>query len=256
MNEREEQSFFKEFGYVVLKNAVDTKTIDQIFALLSKQVIELKKEVASLTNAESLFLAGENVAPEMRRIQYALKGEFPLETRFDPLFLELLKSGDLARRIETLFSVPDIKMHYPPMVRYKDENNQMSFVPWHQDYSYFTHMQQFLVSWIPLQDLDESTKGLEILAGSHQQGHIQKSGNSVWNYAVAPEDISAAEDHYPLASPDMKKGDVLVLDSRVIHRSAMDSRLRISVDARWFKPQAEYEKRYYDVATDKIVDVF
>ncbi len=243
-------------GVTVVKSVIDKEIIAQCHAILlaDLEAHHTLYNNAQKTDIEALFNEGENGDASLRTQQHYVKGEFPLSIRKENAFMQLVLQKKLIDTMRYLIGDERLKIHVPPMIRFKDPKCQTTFVPWHQDRAYFPHLKRFLISWIPLQPITGKVKGLEFIADNNKKD-VTTYGNKAWNYTVSPEYTAAKKTNKKII-PELELGDVLVFNSNVVHRSVLKSEFRLSVDCRWFPPQQSYEKRYYDVVEKRIIDAF
>lgn len=189
-------------------------------------------------------LIRENLLPEGTDKQLLL-GHFPLATRLAdeirPIAAQLGRSPLLKR----LLDATTLNMHMPPMSRYVLPGYTPAAVPPHQDFSYNTHMSDFLTVWIPLVEITRECGGLVIYEGSqHACNEVEHAPNG-WLEAV---DVSSFAG---LQLIDLEPGDAVLLSPRIIHASApnVSQRMRISMDLRVFGAQTRSSKHYMKLDT-------
>jgi ectoine hydroxylase-related dioxygenase (phytanoyl-CoA dioxygenase family) len=248
-------------GYVVLSNILSPAELEDSRLYLDALLEDLKASnsddlMYSSENIDEVFKSGEEVSADSRKIQYLLKGEFPLDVRNDVRFMSFFKEKKLKKIMAYLLSVDDLNLHYPPMIRFKDSCFPSTSVPWHQDFSYFPHLSKFLITWIPLSDINETTKGLELLEGSHVFGALSSNSEVAWGHSVDNKFFSEKNIMKNSKTLSMSVGDVLVFDSMLVHRTELGADKRYSIDGRWFPKQKEYSKRYYDFNKNAIFDAY
>jgi hypothetical protein len=94
---------------------------------------------------------------------------------------------------------------------------------WHQDYHYIQLSMNSLVYWFPLTPLD-SSGGIEILEGSHNQGllnakivdPLNKNKNGAQTISIAH---NVNSDLYKRVKPTANVGDLIVFSTLTVHRS-------------------------------------
>lgn len=100
----------------------------------------------------------------------------------------------------------------------------------HQDHRTLGGTRGVYTVWIPLTDCPRVLGGLEVAVGSHLQGiHAVRPAPGIGGEEV----VDPMPDRW--ASADVRRGDVIVFHSLVVHRSCpnLTERLRLSVDARF-----------------------
>lgn len=98
----------------------------------------------------------------------------------------------------------------------------------HQDWSTLQSSLNTMVVWIPLLDVNENNYTLDVLPKSHLNGLMSGSLNS--NYT---EIDSSLYNNNDFVSLDIKKGQIVLMSSFLVHRSNMNGKgYRISISSR------------------------
>ena len=101
--------------------------------------------------------------------------------------------------------------------------------PAHQDFIPIQGTAQTYTAWFPMHDLPAAMGGLQVAAGSHQQG--------VYDFrpALGAGGLEVTEALDTWVGGPFQQGDVLFFHSMCVHRGAPNTgqRLRLSVDARY-----------------------
>jgi phytanoyl-CoA hydroxylase len=89
-------------------------------------------------------------------------------------------------------------------------------LPWHQDNGYTPLIpEEYLTCWLALDDADPANGGMQLLPGSHRQGTVRhwddKEKNPYFRVGYDGDD--------PGVEVSVRRGDVLVFSSLVMHRS-------------------------------------
>ena len=129
----------------------------------------------------------------------------------------------------------DIQFNGDFWVRPKLPNEKLTTLPWHQDSAYMpeTENDTHLTVWLPLVDVKLENGPLQFLPGSHTSG--------LQTYHRVPGEAFAVPVLPPTASDtdidtlEMKKGDLLVFNNLVFHRSLVNHSdgIRWSTDFRF-----------------------
>ena len=107
-------------------------------------------------------------------------------------------------------------------VRPKLPNEKLTTLPWHQDSAYMpdTEDDLHLTVWLPLVDVNTENGALQFLPRSHKEG--LKSYHRVEGEAFAVPVTSPTSSHTDIDTLRMKKGDLLIFNNLVFHRSLLN----------------------------------
>ncbi len=183
-------------------------------------------------------------------LRHFLTGEFNLETRLDPMLMQLLSSERCKAFLGRFLNVDQYFIHYPPMVRFKVAEAGGSLVPVHQDSAYNQHLTDFITVWVPLVDIDEECGGIIVYEESQFTEHMTHERSGAWaNKTVI--DLSPYRAQHVL----MNAGDALLFAPNLLHESAphRSTRVRYSIDFRVFRDPSNSTKSYYDPDTNTII---
>jgi hypothetical protein len=254
-------------GYLHVPGIVSAATVRRIGTLMSSEFARLAEDFyrhtgARLEDAAELadFLARQGdldswFLAQPRDTQHLMRGEYPLEVRQrDELRLlagEVALTGLLRRLIDS----PTLRLHFPPMLRFKVPGVSRSEVPLHQDGPYFPHIHEFATVWIPFCPIDEACGGVNVLEGSHQLGPLRHSQAALWGNFV---DAEAGHARFTKRHIEMEPGDALIFGPHLLHYSHPNTsdRVRYSVDSRWFGANTPSSRQYYDVERAELVRAF
>ena len=141
-------------------------------------------------------------------------------------------------------------MHLPPAARFILPGNTLAGVPPHQDLSYNRHLSSFITVWVPMVPVDDSCGGIAVYEGSGflPEQQVAHATSDFWLDPLVTDGFT--EIHW-----NMAPGDVLVLNSRIIHRSLpnLSDRIRLSVDYRFFGEGTSSTKHFLDLRTWDLV---
>ena len=210
---------------------------------------ELERFMATHGDREAWFLA------QPRATQHLVRGEFPLETRLRREFLALGDESRLVGLLQRLLDDRALRLHYPPMLRYKVPGADQAIVPLHQDAPYFPHLPSFVNAWIPLTAITAECGGVTVLEGSHRLGPLKHEQAVLWgNYL--PRDAVGTRfiERHILMEP----GDVLIFGPNLLHSTHPNTsdHVRYSIDSRWFGSLTDSTRQHYDVSTRQVVRAF
>lgn len=231
------KSFFKKEGYLVLKNFFDPKMISDLNNVLfenfkffqkkdikkknfDKHLIELRKnnkeKFGSFFDSLQTIGVGYSILIDKKILNFVSK---LLNTK-----LNCLTFTDMSIRLD------------PPF----DERNSLG---WHQDSSYFRQNssgKNGVVIWIPLHDLGRNLGPLELLKNSNRLGPLnvkKKKSKSKLYSAKRNIDPKYLKKYKVIISKELKKGDALLTDLDLVHRSGKNSsnKFRMSLIGRYHK---------------------
>lgn len=147
----------------------------------------------------------------------------------------------------------------------KEPQTQEKFF-WHQDLPYWPMAgQQICSAWVTFYDVDVASSGLEFVRGTDKLTQLYKpvfpdgtlnDDLKEWLGQVSmPEipDFDAQRDRHEMLSFDMKAGDALIFNTRIVHSSrgnAHPTRRRMALSTRWLGDDAVWDPR---PGTDPIV---
>ena len=129
---------------------------------------------------------------------------------------------------------PEILAHPQFNSRAKLPDHEQTVVPWHQDMGYLqpdaddTFMVNF---WIPLVDAPMETGAMQVIPGSHRWQTLSHERIGFYD-GLHEEDMP---DYARVVNCPVDKGGVLMIQSRTVHRSVVNSteRVRWSLDLRY-----------------------
>src|SRR5437867_252552 len=142
-----------------------------------------------------------------------------------------------------------IRVYLPGEAEYSLGGTKIANVtPAHQDYYHF-RVPNYLTAWIPLIDIDESTGGLAIVAGTHRDGYyehwfrgseylgVPEDSEEAQKWArtgavPATGDLKSGSDSRTWLRENYRMGDVLVFHPLILHRGLRNraDKIRLSAD--------------------------
>lgn len=228
---------FAAHGYLVVQSALSEADLAPLIAVVSDVV---KRRAIELHKAGAIPHIYEGL-PFERRWHAVLKAcdreneVFGWHTLvFSEALFRLITHRKILDILESLIG-DDIQFNGDFWVRPKLPNEKLTTLPWHQDSAYMpdTENDTHLTVWLPLVDVIPENGALQFLPGSHKTG--------LQTYHRVPDEAFAVPVDSP-TSPDtdihtlaMKKGDLLVFNNLVFHRSLLNrsDSIRWSVDFRF-----------------------
>lgn len=258
---------FEAQGYLHVPGIVSAATVRRIGALLYGEFARLAEDFrrhtgARLDDADELadFLARQGdldawFLAQPRDMQHLMRGEFPLEVRQRDELLLLAGEAPLTALLRRLIGSPTLRLHFPPMLRFKVPGVSRSEVPLHQDGPYFQHISEFATVWLPFCPIDAACGGVNVLEGSHRLGPQPHGQATLWgNYLDRRDGHARFTDRHI----EMEPGDALIFGPHLLHYSHPNTseRVRCSVDSRWFGARTPSSRQYYDVERAELVRAF
>ncbi len=219
-----ELSEYKENGYLIVKDVIDTKVVDEMMDFVA-HVISLecgdKSKVSKLSkdqilNDALIKLKKENPSSSSWIYQtilssYALK-KFFVKSEVSELAMQLLNIQD-ENNLGTV----------SPAFRFDIPGDVRNVRTWHQDSSYFLENEkghEHLVTWIPMNKATKDNGSVIIAKDTHKVGrldreHVKAAGFSSEQYTTDDKFFNDAELDYIEAGP----GDIAFINMDLIHKS-------------------------------------
>ena len=229
---------FVEHGYLVVQSALSESDLAPLIAIVSEVVdaraTELYKEgVIPDTYKEMSFEDRWHAVLKACGRENEVFGWHTLV--FSEALFNLITHQKVLDVLEHLIG-SDIQFNGDFWVRPKLPNEKLTTLPWHQDSAYMpdTENDTHLTVWLPLVDVKLENGPLQFLPGSHTSG--------LQTYHRVPDEAFAVPVISPTTAPDtdidtleMKKGDLLVFNNLVFHRSLVNhsDSIRWSTDFRF-----------------------
>ena len=228
---------FAEQGYLVVQSALSESDIAPLIAVVSEVVntraTELYKEgVISDVYEEMPFERRWHAVLEACGRENEVFGWHTLV--FSEALFHLITHPKVLDILESLIG-SDIQFNGDFWVRPKLPNEKLTTLPWHQDSAYMpeTENDTHLTVWLPLVDVKLENGPLQFLPGSHKLG--LQTYHRVPGEAFAVPVLSPTSSGTDIDTLEMKKGDLLVFNNLVFHRSLVNhsDSIRWSTDFRF-----------------------
>ena len=228
---------FTEDGYLVVKEALHSDDLAPLIAVISEVVEARAREFYNADTISDIF---EDMPFERR--WYAILQECGRENEvfgwhtlvFSEALFNLITHPKVLDVVETLID-SEIQFNGDFWVRPKLPNEKLTTLPWHQDSAYMPHTENdtHLTVWLPLVDVQTEKGALQFLPGSHTSG--LQTYHRVEGEAFAVPVLSPTSSHNNIDTLEMKKGDLLIFNNLVFHRSLLNrsDAIRWSVDFRF-----------------------
>ncbi len=232
---------FTEQGYLVVQSVLAESDLAPLIAVISEVVdaraTELYNEsVISDTYKKMSFEHRWHAVLKACGRENEVFGWHTLV--FSEALFDLITHPKVLDVLESLIG-SDIQFNGDFWVRPKLPNEKLTTLPWHQDSAYMpnTETDTHLTVWLPLVDVKTENGALQFLPGSHKSG--LQTYHRVPGEAFAVPVLSPTAPDTDIHTLEMKKGDLLVFNNLVFHRSLFNRSdiIRWSVDFR-FSPTA------------------
>lgn len=228
---------FAEQGYLVVQSALSDSDLAPLIAVISEAVDTRATELYK----ERLISEVYEGMPFERRWYDVLKAcsreneVFGWHTLvFSEALFHLITHPKVLDILESLIG-SDIQFNGDFWVRPKLPNEKLTTLPWHQDSAYMpdTENDTHLTVWLPLVDVKLENGPLQFLHGSHKLG--LQTYHRVAGETFAVPVLSPTSSDTDIDTLEMKKGDLLVFNNLVFHRSLVNQSdsIRWSTDFRF-----------------------
>ncbi|MBE8223431.1 phytanoyl-CoA dioxygenase family protein [Leptospira borgpetersenii serovar Ballum] len=252
--------FFEKNGYQIFENLIDLRVIEEVREKLQidslASIKNAQKEIGFYTDDfvsdfENFRLKNDGKISSLSKATFdAISGHISLETRLSPV-LQLIPSLDSVKNVvSSILKSSNIFMHMPPTARFVLPANNNVAVPPHQDIVYNKHLSNFVTIWIPLVEIDDECGGVVVYEGSNffHEKNVKNEKESFWLKGL---DVS----NFTPKHCKMKAGSLLALNKWIIHASMPNNstRVRYSIDHRFFGELDSSSKHYLDLQNGKVV---
>lgn len=230
------EKFVKD-GYLVVESVLQSEDLAPLIAVISEVVNARADE---LYNAGTISDIYESMPFERR--WYAILQECGRENEvfgwhtlvFSEALFNLIIHPKVLDVVETIIG-NEIQFNGDFWVRPKLPNEKLTTLPWHQDSAYMPHTENdtHLTVWLPLVNVEVENGALQFLPGSHTAG--LQTYHRVEGEAFAVPVLPPTSSHTDIDTLEMKKGDLLIFNNLVFHRSLLNrsDTIRWSVDFRF-----------------------
>jgi len=248
-------TFYRNNGFQFLRDVISAETIKSM-----REMLEIEKNVAldlirqrikfqdesDLIGKIKPLLCSPNTGGDLASV---LRGQYHLSARLNPVLQGICSEPKLLTILNDLFENRALRLHMPPMARFILPENYQAARPPHHDLLFNTHLEDFVIAWVPLVATDASCGGMGIYEGVFKDPGIKLyDPQSIWNEALPIQGIR------PTQEP-MNPGDILLMSSRIVHCSMPNhsKRIRYSVDYRFFAEPVRSSKHYLDLTSGEVL---
>ena len=242
---------FTEQGYLIVSSALSEVDLAPLIAVISdvvdKRAIELYDEgLISDIHEEMSFEHRWHAILKACGRENEVFGWHTLV--FSEALFDLITHPKVLDVLETLIG-DDIQFNGDFWVRPKLPNEKLTTLPWHQDSAYMpkTENDTHLTVWLPLVDVKVENGPLQFLPGSHKSGlqTYHRVPGETFAVPVLPPTSSDTD----INTLEMKKGDLLVFNNLVFHRSLVNhsDSIRWSTDFRFSRTGTSLNGLWHEV---------
>jgi hypothetical protein len=224
--------------------------LDRIAELFAKYEIALRDPTAGALVERLLDADAAKVPAEDKHV---LLGHFPLTVRLDETLWRIPLALAEQPVLYEILGAKRLFVHMPPTARFVLPGNVNAAVPAHQDVSYNKHLGRFCVVWVPLVDIDRSCGGMAVFPRTQGRGELYRGATVApsdgW---IPPVDTSGFE---RIELQPLSPGDIVVMSDDLVHESMPNrsSRIRLSIDFRFFGENSRSTKHYLDLTECRVV---
>ena len=204
---RDQIEFYRENGYLVVKDAVDA---GQLAALrrVTYEFIERSREVRENNEIYDLDEGHSARQPRLTRIK--------LPHKQHPIYWDTLRSERVTSILKPLLG-PDIRLHTSKLNTKAPGGG--AAVEWHQDWAFYPHTNDDLLAvGLMLEDVDEANGPLMVIPGSHKGPVLSHFVDGTFCGAVDPDDPLFEQDK--IVTLTGKAGSMSLHHVRLLHGSA------------------------------------
>ena len=230
------EKFYKQNGYVCIKNLVDKKLIKDIFSSIidiynkyssNKIKIKIKNDIYKDINFHKKLINFRKINKKKFGLIYDDLQITACSNYLarDPRLLKLA-SILLSEKKEKSLAVSGV------MTRLDCPFDQRNKLDWHQEHRYYLQNdfgKNGLFMHIPLHDVDENSGSLKVKPKSHKEKLIKikpikrKSKSESLNYNYNSKTL----DKYKVVSVEMKKGDLIFVNLDTLHASGINQSKKV-----------------------------
>ena len=222
---------FRENGYFIAKSIISEKKINAVLETIFR--IYFKYNPSSKLRDLQEPWNSDLFHEEIIKFRKSDPKRFSLlydSTQTSVSIMELLTSELIAKYSANLLDTKNNELCITEgMIRMDAPGDKRNIAGWHQEISYLRN--NGLVIWIPLSDITPDLGPLQVCPKSHHEGELKVVQNknlpsgvsNVSDDEIEPEYIAK----YSIMDVDIKKGDVLFFNTKLFHRSGVNTSNRI-----------------------------
>ena len=229
---------FRENGYFIAEHIVSEKKINAVLENIFR--IYFKYNPSSKLHELQEPWKSDLFHEEMIKFRKSDPKRFSLlydSTQTSVPLLELLSEELILECSANLLDVKNNELSVSEwMIRMDAPADKRNVAGWHQEISYLRN--NGLVIWIPLSDITPDLGSLQVCPKSHNEGELKVVQNKNLSSDVSTVSVDEIKPEYIAKYSKMdieiKKGDVLFFNTKLFHRSGVNTsdRIRFSCQIR------------------------
>ena len=229
---------FRENGYSVAKSIISEKEINAVLETIFR--IYFKYNPSSKLRDLQEPWNSDLFHEEIIKFRKSDPKRFSLlydSTQTSASIMELLTSELIAKYSASLLDTKNNELCITEgMIRMDAPGDKRNIAGWHQEISYLRN--NGLVIWIPLSDITPDLGSLQVCPKSHNEGELKVVQNKNLSSDVSTVSVDEIKPEYIAKYSKMdieiKKGDVLFFNTKLFHRSGVNTsdRIRFSCQIR------------------------
>ena len=229
---------FRENGYFIAKSIISEKKINAVLETIFR--IYFKYNPSSKLRDLQEPWNSDLFHEEIIKFRKSDPKRFSLlydSTQTSASVMELLTSELIAKYSANLLDTKNNELCITEgMIRMDAPGDKRNIAGWHQEISYLRN--NGLVIWIPLSDITPDLGSLQVCPKSHNEGELKVVQNKNLSSDVSTVSVDEIKPEYIAKYSKMdieiKKGDVLFFNTKLFHRSGVNTsdRIRFSCQIR------------------------
>ena len=229
---------FRENGYSIAKSIISEKKINAVLETIFR--IYFKYNHSSKLRDLQEPWNSDLFHEEIIKFRKSDPKRFSLlydSTQTSASIMELLTSELIAKYSANLLDTKNNELCITEgMIRMDAPGDKRNIAGWHQEISYLRN--NGLVIWIPLSDITPDLGSLQVCPKSHNEGELKVVQNKNLPSDVSTVSVDEIKPEYIAKYSKMdieiKKGDVLFFNTKLFHRSGVNTsdRIRFSCQIR------------------------
>lgn len=208
MLSRDEIAFYREYGYLLVENAVTPEQLDALCGITAR-LMDASRDVTESNDRFDLDEGHSAEEPRLTRIK--------LPHKQDATYWDVLKNSRMTQVMNQLLG-PDVLIQTSKLNTKAPGGG--AAVEWHQDWAFYPHTNDDMLAFgLMLEDVDEANGPLQVIPGSHK-GPVLSHHNAdgVFCGAIDPGDPDFHHDKAVTLTG--KAGSMTVHHVRALHGSA------------------------------------
>ena len=222
---------FRENGYFIAKSIISEKKINAVLETIFR--IYFKYNPSSKLRDLQEPWNSDLFHEEIIKFRKSDPKRFSLlydSTQTSVSIMELLTSELIAKYSANLLDTKNNELCITEgMIRMDAPGDKRNIAGWHQEISYLRN--NGLVIWIPLSDITPDLGSLQVCPKSHNEGELKVVQNKNLSSDVSTVSVDEIKPEYIAKYSKMdieiKKGDVLFFNTKLFHRSGVNTSNRI-----------------------------